>query len=272
MKIVFSKECLNYESPGHPESPERVKSACEYLTTRFDFLEPMEASDADILLVHSEEHLQNVKNLDFFDADSPAYPDIFRYAALSAGAAIAAAEEGGFSLMRPPGHHAGPSGVAGFCYFNSIAIAVRKLGKKTLIVDIDAHHGNGTEAVFLGDPSVTYVSLHRYPFYPGTGVKSRQNCFNFPLPGLCGDEAYLKTFEKALRSVDVTGLQQVAVSAGFDGYKGDPLASLGLSGNAYRRVGECLRKLGLPVFAVLEGGYDGATLGQNIEHLLQGLS
>jgi acetoin utilization deacetylase AcuC-like enzyme len=272
MNIVFSEKCLDYRSPGHPESPERVKLASDYLKTRFSFIEPSEASDADILLVHSEEHLQSLKNLEFYDADSPQYPDIYRYAALSAGAAITAAEESAFSLARPPGHHAGRSSVAGFCYLNSIAVAVKKLARKTLIVDIDAHHGNGTEEIFFGDPAVVYVSLHASPFYPGTGLQSRENCFNFPLAPRCGDAVYMETFEAALDSIDTDGMEQIAISAGFDGYETDPLASLDLTGTTYRRVGERLSGLDLPVFAVLEGGYDGTTLGQNVEHLLRGLT
>jgi len=272
VKIVFSEQCLNYRSPGHPESPERVKLAYDYLKTRFEFIEPTEASEADILLVHSAAHIQSIKNLEFYDADSPQYPEIYKYASLSAGAAITAAEESAFSLSRPPGHHAGRSSVAGFCYLNSIAIAVRKHGKKTLIVDIDAHHGNGTEEIFLGDPSVIYLSLHGYPLYPGTGLESRKNCFNFPLPPLCGDKVYLETFEAALGSVDTGWVEQIAISAGFDGYETDPLASLGLSSATYRKVGERLSKLDAPVFAILEGGYDGRALGQNVEHLLQGLT
>lgn len=271
MKIVFSKECLKYASPGHPESPERVRLAYEYLIDRFEFVEASPASVADILLVHSEEHLRRLKNLDFFDFDSPPYPDIYKYARISAGAAITAAKENGFSLTRPPGHHAGRSSIAGFCYLNNIAIAVKKLSKKTLIVDIDGHHGNGTEAIFVGDPKVVYVSLHRSPLYPGTGLQSQNNCYNYPLPGFCGDEVYLKTLEKAVGSIELSGLEQVAISAGFDAHESDPLASLGLSRQAYRKIGESIAKLGLPVFAILEGGYDGTELGPNIEQLLQGL-
>jgi len=271
VKIVFSKECLKYASPGHPESPERVRLAYEYLIDRFEFVEASPASVADILLVHSEEHLRRLKNHDFFDFDSPPYPDIYKYARISAGAAITAAKENGFSLTRPPGHHAGRSSIAGFCYLNNIAIAVKKLSKKTLIVDIDGHHGNGTEAIFVGDPKVVYVSLHRSPLYPGTGLQSQNNCYNYPLPGFCGDEVYLKTLEKALGSIELSGLEQVAISAGFDAHESDSLASLGLSRQAYRKIGESIAKLGLPVFAILEGGYDGMELGPNIEQLLQGL-
>lgn len=272
MKIIFSEKCLEYAGPGHPESPERVRVAYEYLKDRFQFVTPSPASETDLLLVHSKEHLRRLKSLDFFDFDSPPYPNIFEYASLSAGAALAAERERGFSLARPPGHHSGRSSVAGFCYLNNIAVAVRKSQKKTLIVDIDGHHGNGTESIFLGDPKVVYMSLHRSPLYPGTGLESRDNCFNYPLPAFCGDDVYLKTLDNALRLIDRTGLEQVAVSAGFDAHESDPLASLGLTSEVYRKIGERISKLGVPTFAILEGGYVGINLGPNIEQLLQGLA
>ena len=285
MHIIFSPQCLSYGAPGHPESPDRVRLAAEYLQGRaaqylkspnaqvgFEFIEPAPAREEDILKVHSHEHLRQLKTLDFQDYDSPPYPDIFKYAALSAGGAIAAAMQGGFSLMRPPGHHAGKSRVAGFCYLNNVAIAVRKLGTRTLIVDIDGHHGDGTQSIFLGDPYVTYISLHRAPLYPGTGFESERNCHNYPIFGPCGDRVYLETLDKALNSVDTGGTEQVAISAGFDAYESDPLASLGLTTEAYRKIGERIARLKLPVFAVLEGGYDGANLGRNVEQLMLGLT
>ncbi len=278
----------------HPEGADRVRLAAEYLQgvtsgdaksakgpTRtggghpqasFAFIKPTPATEADILKVHSRDHLNRLKTLDFYDGDSPAYPDIFTYAALSAGGAITAARQNGFSLMRPPGHHAAQSRVAGFCYLNNIAIAVRELGKKTLIIDIDGHHGDGTQAIFLGDPDVTYISLHRSPLYPGSGLESVENCHNYPLPAFCGNAVYLETLDRALNSIDKRGIEQVAISAGFDAYEDDPLASLGLTSEAYRRMGQRIARLNLPVFAVLEGGYDAAALGRNIEQLILGLS
>jgi acetoin utilization deacetylase AcuC-like enzyme len=275
-KIIFSDECLEYGTPWHPESPERVSLAAEHLRSKsvgdtFEFLEPSPASEEDVLLVHTEEHVRRLQNLEFYDGDSPGYPDIYRYACLSAGGAILAAQVGGFSLTRPPGHHATSSRVAGFCYLNNIAIAVRKLGKRTLIIDIDGHHGDGTQAVFLDDPKVAYISLHRSPLYPGTGLESSGNCHNYPLAAFCGDDVYLETFDKALRSIELGGIEQVAVSAGFDAYESDPLASLGLTSKAYRGMGNRISHLKLPVFAVLEGGYDAASLGPNIEQFLAGL-
>ncbi len=273
MKIIYSERCLEFVEPGHPESPERVRRAAEYLRERYEFLEPEPASEADLLLVHTPRLIKSVKELAFFDYDSPAYPGIYDYARLAIGGAILASQVGGLSLMRPPGHHAGRDFLGGFCYFNNLAVAVRKAGKKTLILDIDGHHGNGTQDIFLGDPKVVYVSLHRSPLYPGTGLSSVGNCLNFPLPAYCGDRIYLEALDEALHQALSRGFQpeQLALSVGLDGYKDDPLASLGLSTSAYREIGRRLAGLKLPAFAVLEGGYVPEMLGPNLEALLEGL-
>jgi acetoin utilization deacetylase AcuC-like enzyme len=271
MVIIYDERCLKFGAPGHPESPERIRRAYEYLRPRYEFISPQPASEEDLLKVHTEEHLERLKRLEFFDPDSPRYEGIYEHAKLSAGAAILAAQVEGFSLMRPPGHHAARERVAGFCYLNNIAIAIRASDKKTLIVDIDGHHGDGTQAIFLGDPQVVFISLHSSPNYPGTGLYSEQNCYNYPLPFHCGDEIYLETLERAL-DIDLEGIEQLAISAGFDTFERDPLASLGLSSNCYYEVGKRLAQLKLPTFAVLEGGYDVESLGVNIDKLLQGLS
>ena len=276
MKIVFSKKCLEY-GKYHLENPDRVIIAYNILKSRnYDFLEPKPASLKDLLKVHTKSYLEKLKNGEIEDADTPAYPNIYEYARLSAGGAILVAEENGFSLMRPPGHHTGKNGKAleastqGFCYINNIAVAVKKLGLKTLILDIDGHHGNGTQEIFLGDEKVTFISLHRYPFYPGTGFKSEKNCLNFPLPAECGDEVYLKTLRKALEEVNLKEIEMVAVSAGFDAHSGD-LASLGLTEKCYEEIGRILGKINKPTFFVLEGGYRGENLGKDIDMLIRGM-
>jgi acetoin utilization deacetylase AcuC-like enzyme len=276
MKIVFSKKCLEY-SDWHIESPERVRKAYEILKIKgYEFIEPKPASEEDILNVHVKEHVERIKNRDFYDPDTPAYENIYEYARLAAGGAIKAAEEKAFSLMRPPGHHAGRSGVAlgaptlGFCYFNNIAIAVKYLGLPTLIIDIDGHHGNGTQEIFFKNPKVAFISLHRYPLYPGTGLFSEANCFNFPLPPNAGDEKYLETLNKALSHVNIDDYKLIGISAGFDCHKGD-LASLDLTSSCFKEVGKIIRSLGKPVFGVLEGGYIGENIGEDLHNLIQGL-
>jgi len=278
MKIIFSEKCLEYSWPGHIERPERIRKALEQLR-QYEFLEPKPASQQDLLTVHSREYvdwIQNAKAGSYLDGDTPAPENIYEYALLSAGAALLAAQKHGFSLMRPPGHHAGRNGIAmgastlGFCYFNNIAIAVKKLGLPTLILDIDGHHGNGTQEVFQGDPKVTFVSFHRHPTYPGTGLTSQGNCLNFPLPYSAGDSLYLETLEQALSQVDMTNVEVVGISAGFDAHQGD-LASLGLTYEGYREIGRRVGALGKPVFGVLEGGYVGEYVGRDLHELISGI-
>jgi len=276
-KIIFSEKCLEYGS-WHIESPKRVQRAYEILKTRgYEFVEPQPASEEDLLKVHEADYIQLLKRGAIEDVDTPAYENIYEYARLSAGGAILAAKINGFSLMRPPGHHAGRFGVAlgaytkGFCYINNIAVAVKHLDKPTLILDIDGHHGNGTQEIFMGDPKVVFISLHRYPHYPGTGAYSEANCLNFPLPADCGEAVYLRTLEEALKKVDMQKIEVVAVSAGFDAYAGD-LASLGLTEKTYGKIGEILASLGKPVFFVLEGGYVGENVGKSIDELLKNFS
>lgn len=274
MILVHDERCLDYGQPGHPENPERLKRAVQLLRDRpgYEFRVPEPASDADIGRVHSDGHLEQLRTGRFNSLDNPTYADIETYARLSAGAAVQAAQVGGFSLMRPPGHHAADGYIAGFCYLNNLAIAVRSTSLKTLIVDIDGHHGDGTQKVFQNDPQVTYVSLHSSPNFPGTGLWSHGNCYNYPLSFDCGEAVYLETLDRALGAVDLSDVDQVAVSAGFDTDERDPLASLGLTTDTYRQIGQRVSALRLPTFAVLEGGYDPDRLGPDIDAFCQGLS
>ena len=274
-KIVFSEKCLNYGG-WHIEGPQRVKMAHEFLKEKnYEFLEPTPASEDDILRVHDADYVWKLKKGLVEDPDTPAYADIYEYARLSAGGALLAAEVNGFSLMRPPGHHVGRSGAAlgvytrGFCYVNNVAVTVKALGKAALILDVDGHHGNGTQEIFQGDGNVVYVSLHRYPFYPGTGGFSEANCLNFPLPADCGEQRYLETLDKALGMVDGSKFDIVAVSVGFDAHDKD-LASLGLTENSYREIGKRIGMLKKPAFFILEGGYMGEQNGRDIDQLLIG--
>ena len=264
MEIIFSKKCLEYESLGHPESPLRVKTSYEYLKEKgFGFLEPEPAKEEDIRIVHTKELIGSVKNLDFFDADTPALAGIFDYACLSAGAAIMAMElslsgKPAFSLLRPPGHHAGRNFLGGFCYFNNLAVAVQKailLGKKVAILDIDCHHGNGTQDIFLGRKDALYVSLHQVPLYPGTGLKSDKNCLNYPLKPGTGEKEYLDKLKEAILKIKKFSPDLLGISAGFDTYKDDPLTDIGLEIESYGKIKELIVASNIPYFCVLEGGY-----------------
>jgi acetoin utilization deacetylase AcuC-like enzyme len=274
-KIVYSEKCLGYGT-WHVEGPQRVKTAHDVLQSKgYEFLEPKLANDEEILSIHDVDYLFNVKKGLVEDSDTPAYKNIYEFAQLSVGGALLASKINGFSLMRPPGHHVGRSGAAlgvytrGFCYLNNIAIAVKESGKRTLILDIDGHHGNGTQEIFQDDEKVAYVSLHQSPNYPGTGDLTEGNCVNFSLPNDVGGKRYLETFDKALSMVNLTKFEAVAVSAGFDTHKGD-LATLGLVEKDYFEIGKRVAKLKKPTFFVLEGGYVGDKVGLDIDSFLRG--
>ncbi len=274
-KIVYSEKGLGYGT-WHIEGPQRVKIASEILRAKgYQFVEPTPATEDQITEIHDVEYVWNVKKGLVEDSDTPAYDKIFDYASLSAGAAILASKINGFSITRPPGHHVGKYGAAlgvytrGFCYFNNLAIAVKDLGKKALILDIDGHHGNGTQEIFLGDPTVTFVSLHQTPNYPGTGLETESNCINYALPQNIGGKGYVEALDKSLGGLDVGKFEVLAVSAGFDTHKCD-LATLGLVEQDFFEIGKRIAKINLPAFWVLEGGYSGQNVGNDIDMLLRG--
>lgn len=262
MEFVFSPECIYYHSYGHPESPDRVEGIYKMLKKKgYPFLEPSPCSDEDILLVHTQELLESVKKGAFFDPDTPNIEGIYHYAKLSVGGAILAAqitEKGGvgISIMRPPGHHAGKNTLGGFCYFNNIAIAVKKLKKRTAILDIDCHHGNGTEEIVKGEKDILFISLHRYGmFYPGTGGESFENIINYPLPHYIQENKYLFFLQDALTRIEEFNPEILAISMGFDTYKFDPVGGLGIELDTYKEIGKIIRKFKGKIFYVLEGGY-----------------
>lgn len=265
---IFSDPAVAvYSAPGHPEAPFRVLRTQERLIAAGHKLEkpPKPATKEDVLLLHSPEHLRSVAEGNFSDPDTPAYPDIDKTAFISlagalSAAASAASGEPAFSLMRPPGHHAGKERVAGFCYFNNLALACAKLqaGKKAgriAILDVDVHHGDGTEALMAKRDGILFCSLHQVPLYPGTGLKSHDNCRNFPLPPGTGEADYLKTLERAVQEALDFKPDLLAVSAGFDTYKECPIAQLKLEKKTYSRIGKMIAETKLNRFAVLEGGY-----------------
>ena len=275
MVILHSPRCLDYAAAGHPESPERVRSAVALLQKEFHtWLLPAPCTDEDILRVHTRELLEAVRLGTFADADTPVFPEIFELAKLSAGAAIGAAEQAlagrpAFSLMRPPGHHAERNRVMGFCYFNNIAIAVARAlsspfpTQRVAILDFDCHHGNGTEDIFRDDERVLFVSLHQSPCYPGTGFTTQGNCLNYPLPPGTRPVQFLEALDGGLNRICDFRPDLLAVSAGFDSYKDDPITSMDLEVETFYEIGRRIADTAqpapnapiLPCFAVLEGGY-----------------
>ena len=270
MLIVHSPLCLDYAAEGHPENPERVRTAVAALEeSDHVWIVPDPCDEADILRVHTPAHVDAVKTGHFFDVDTPFFPDIDKIGRLAAGGAILAADralagEPALSLMRPPGHHAERQRVMGFCYFNNLAIAVAKMlaeqrAQRVAILDFDCHHGNGTEEIFLGNERVLFASLHQSPCYPGTGLVSRKNCLNYPLPPGAGPHAFLEALDDVLEQIHAFGPSLVAVSAGFDAYKCDPITDMALEIDTYCEIGVRIvaytRAAPTPCFAVLEGGY-----------------
>jgi acetoin utilization deacetylase AcuC-like enzyme len=255
----------------HPERPERLAVLHERFS---DFEQPERVSELQLGYVHDPDYVRLVRETSesgrtvMLDPDTICTPSSYETARLAAGAAIAAVERGGFALVRPPGHHALPGRAMGFCLFNNIAIAARfaqiELGlDRVAILDWDVHHGNGTQDTFWSDDSVLFVSLHQWPFYPGTGGPGEGNetTLNVPLEAGSGDEVYLEAFETLVEPrVHSFEPKLLLVSAGFDAAAGDPIGGMSVSeegfGELARRAGSLCERRSF----VLEGGYNLATL------------
>ena len=223
-----------------------------------------------------------------FDTATPLVRGSFTAAVAAADAALTAADlvAGGapaaYALCRPPGHHAGPGYYGGFCLLNNAAIAARWLARRgrVAVVDIDFHHGNGTQDVFWEDPEVLYVSLHgdpaaHYPHFTGgadeTGGGPGQGATrNLPLPDGTGDDAYLAALGQAMDRVDAFEPATLVVSAGFDTFEDDPIGAFKVTTGGFRRIGADLAAAGRPTVVVQEGGYAVEALGANAVALLNG--
>ena len=268
LKILSTPKAGLYDISGHPEQPARVLRSLEYLKTILPasvFEEPVPAPIAKIQAVHGISLVNLVQAEGYFDPDTPGGPGIYASSLLSAGAALQEAEESlkgtpTFSLMRPPGHHATPQQAMGFCYFNSMAVAIQDLlrqgkAKRIAVLDLDCHHGNGTEDYCLGKEGLMYVSLHQFPAYPGTGRQSKGNCVNYPLAPGTKEGDYFPALDGALKKIMAFKPDLVGVSMGFDTYEKDPLTQFGLTRKDYHKIGMVLKSLHVPVFSLLEGGY-----------------
>ena len=231
--------------------------------------------------MHDPAYLERLATLEhetWLDGDTIAGPTSFDAALLAAGCAIAAVESGAFALVRPPGHHALPDRAMGFCLVDNIAVAARHaqdaLGLRRLaIVDWDVHHGNGTEAIFRDDDDVLYVSVHQWLFYPGTGGPgtSDDTTLNIPLGAGAGDAEYAAAFSELVEpTVRAFDPDLVLVSAGFDAHEHDPLAHMAVTEHGFEELARRSAQLGPRVAAVLEGGYNLATLPRLVEAALRG--
>jgi acetoin utilization deacetylase AcuC-like enzyme len=191
-----------------------------------------------------------------------------------------------YALCRPPGHHAGPDFFGGYCYLNNAAIAAQALraesGQRVAILDIDYHHGNGTQAIFYADPDVWYGSIHvdpavDYPFYAGYTDEigagaGRDTNYNLPLPPRIGEGQYLSALDLLFARLVASGPQWLIVSAGFDTYVDDPIGTFQVTTNGFHEIGRRLGELAIPTLVVQEGGYCTADLGRNAVAFLRGLA
>ena len=278
--IVFNPACRHHQpGAGHPERPERLEAVLEALRAPgLDGVRWVEARAADrseLEQVHAAAYLDSLAALAGrgggpLDPDTVMGPRSWEAALAAAGTALVAVEQGlaglpAFGVTRPPGHHALAERAMGFCFLNNVVIAARhaqQLGAaRVLIVDWDVHHGNGTQAIVERDPTIRYVSLHQYPWYPGTGAAEERgvgNVFNVPRPPGLPRAAYVTDLLAAVRAA-VAGWRPdlVLVSAGFDCLAGDPLGGFTLEPEDLAGWTVALRELAhpAPLVSVLEGGY-----------------
>lgn len=268
MIIVTDHSCLGYETPGHPERPQRISSTVRQLQLQVEldviWDHPAKVADELLLRAHTGGHLRRLLEPLDFEPDTATHPDIAGYARRSVGAALRALDLGlegkpAFSLMRPPGHHATRDRVMGFCYLNQaaiIALEARARGlQRVAVYDFDVHHGNGTEDILRGVKGTFFTSVHQHPCYPGTGTHSEGNIFNYPVPPHTSAPDYLGVLQQALDRLLDERPELIVVSAGFDAAASDPLGQQKLRAADFEAIGRSLRNSRVPCVSILEGGY-----------------
>ncbi|HET9730367.1 MAG TPA: histone deacetylase [Acidimicrobiia bacterium] len=273
-------------SRSHPERPARLGAVLDGLRAgelrdAWTALSPRDATREELERVHAPEYLDRLERFcaqggGSLDPDTGVSRESWDVAVRAAGAGLAAVEaleheegDAAFCAVRPPGHHAVPARAMGFCLLNNVAVAaaaLRDAGARVLIVDWDAHHGNGTQDMFWGDPAVMYVSMHEWPLYPGTGRLDDVGAgagigttVNFPLPAGATGDVYLAAIDEVVAPLaEAFRPSWVLISAGYDAHRSDPLTDLGLAAGDYADLTARLVALAPArrVVVFLEGGYD----------------
>jgi acetoin utilization deacetylase AcuC-like enzyme len=300
---ILDEVFVDHRAPsGHPERPARAEAVRDALSTagiasRGRRIATRVASDDELAAVHSPAYLDELARrvpgkTGWLDADTYFSPGTWQAARAAAGSTAQLALDvlhgrltRGIAVVRPPGHHATRDRAMGFCLLNNVAAAAAALraqgAARVAILDWDVHHGNGTQDIFWDDPSVLYLSVHQFPFYPGTGAATelggRQaigGTVNVGLPGGCGDPEYAAVFDHVfLPKLAVFRADVLLISAGFDAFEHDPLAGMrvthaGFAAMAHRLRAAADRWSAGRIVAVLEGGYDLEGLGGGMAAVL----